>query len=42
MNMDDDIQRSYDRGASTYLVKPISNHSLMLVIRDLFMHKNSA
>jgi len=41
-NMDDDIQRSYDRGASTYLVKPISNHSLMLVIRDLFMHKNSA
>jgi CheY-like chemotaxis protein len=35
-NMDDDIQRSYDRGASTYLVKPISNHSLMLVIRNLF------
>ena len=36
-NMDDDIQRSYDRGASTYLVKPISNHSLMLVIRNLFL-----
>jgi CheY-like chemotaxis protein len=35
-NMDEDIQRSYDRGASSYLVKPISNHSLMLVIGNLF------
>jgi CheY-like chemotaxis protein len=36
-NIDDDIQKSYDRGASTYLVKPISNHSMMLVIRNLFL-----
>jgi two-component system response regulator len=35
-NVDDDIQKSYDLGASTYLVKPISNDSLMLVIRNLF------
>ena len=35
-NMDDDIQRSYDLGASTYLVKPISKDALMLVVQKLF------
>jgi CheY-like chemotaxis protein len=35
-NVDDDIQKSYDLGASTYLVKPISNDALMLVIKNLF------
>jgi len=35
-NIDDDIQRSYDLGASTYLVKPISKDALMLVIQKLF------
>jgi two-component system, response regulator len=35
-NVDDDIQRSYDLGASTYLVKPISRDALMLVIQNLF------
>jgi CheY-like chemotaxis protein len=35
-NVDDDIQRSYDLGASTYLVKPISKDALMLVIENLF------
>jgi len=35
-NFDDDIQKSYDLGASTYLVKPISKNALMLVIEDLF------
>jgi CheY-like chemotaxis protein len=34
-NVDDDIQRSYDLGASTYLVKPISKDALMLVIENL-------
>ena len=34
-NIDDDIQRSYDLGAKTYLVKPISQDALMLVIRNL-------
>ncbi len=34
-NIDDDIQRSYDLGASTYLVKPISKDALMLVIQNL-------
>ncbi len=35
-NVDDDIQKSYDLGASTYLVKPISNDALMLVMENLF------
>jgi two-component system response regulator len=35
-NEDQDIQKSYDLGASTYLVKPISNDALMLVIEKLF------
>jgi CheY-like chemotaxis protein len=35
-NVDDDIRRSYDMGASTYLVKPISKDALMLVIENLF------
>jgi two-component system, response regulator len=35
-NVDDDIQKSYDLGASTYLVKPISKNALMLVIENLF------
>jgi two-component system response regulator len=35
-NFDDDIQKSYDLGASTYLVKPISRDALMLVIENLF------
>ncbi len=35
-NIDDDIQRSYDLGASTYLVKPISKDALMLALENLF------
>ena len=35
-NEDQDIQKSYDMGASSYLVKPISNDALMLVIENLF------
>lgn len=35
-NEDADIQRSYDLGASTYLVKPIFNDALMLVIDRIF------
>jgi len=35
-NIDDDIQRSYDLGASTYLVKPISKDALLLIIQKLF------
>ncbi len=35
-NVNDDIQKSYDLGASTYLVKPISNDALMLVMENLF------
>ena len=35
-NIDDDIQRSYDLGAITYLVKPISKDALMLVIKNIF------
>ncbi len=35
-NVDGDIQRSYDLGANTYLVKPISKDALMLVVRNLF------
>ena len=35
-NVDDDIQKSYDLGASTYLVKPISKDALMLVIENIF------
>jgi two-component system response regulator len=35
-NVGDDIQRSYDLGASTYLVKPISKNALVLVIENLF------
>jgi CheY-like chemotaxis protein len=34
-NIGDDIQRSYDLGAKTYLVKPISQDALMLVIQNL-------
>ncbi len=35
-NLDDDIQRSYDLGAITYLVKPVSKDGLMLVIKNIF------
>ncbi len=35
-NEDQDIQKSYDLGAGSYLVKPISNKALMLVIEKLF------
>jgi len=35
-NEDQDIQESYDLGAGSYLVKPISNDALMLVIEKLF------
>jgi DNA-binding NarL/FixJ family response regulator len=35
-NEDQDIQKSCDLGASSYLVKPISNEALMLVIEKLF------
>jgi CheY-like chemotaxis protein len=35
-NEDQDIQKSYDLGASSYLVKPISNDALMQVIEKLF------
>lgn len=35
-NEDQDIQKSYDLGASSYLVKPVSNEALMLVIERLF------
>ena len=35
-NVDDDIQRSYDLGASTYLVKPISKDALMQVVQNIF------
>ncbi len=35
-NVDDDIQRSYDLGASTYLVKPISKDALMQVVQNVF------
>jgi len=34
-NEDQDIQKSYDLGASSYLVKPISNDALMLVVERL-------
>lgn len=35
-NADSDIQKSYDLGASTYLVKPVSRDAMMLVMRALF------
>jgi two-component system, response regulator len=35
-NEDQDIQKSYDLGAGSYLVKPISNDALVLVIEKLF------
>ncbi|MDH7597021.1 MAG: response regulator [Methanothrix sp.] len=35
-NADSDIQKSYDLGASTYLVKPVSRDAIMLVMRALF------
>ena len=35
-NTDDDIQRSYDLGASTYLVKPISIDALKLALENVF------
>jgi CheY-like chemotaxis protein len=35
-NTDDDIQRSYDLGASTYLVKPVSIDALKLVLENVF------
>jgi len=35
-NTDDDIQRSYDLGASTYLVKPVSIDALKLVLEKVF------
>lgn len=35
-NEDQDIQKSYDLGAKSYLVKPISNDALLLVLKTLF------
>ena len=35
-NEDQDIQKSYDLGARSYLVKPISNDALLLVLKTLF------
>lgn len=35
-NVDIDIQRSYDLGASTYLVKPISKDALQMVMQTIF------
>lgn len=35
-NEDQDIQKSYDLGASSYLVKPIFSDALILVIEKLF------
>jgi len=35
-NTDDDIQRSYDLGARTYLVKPVSIDALKLVLENVF------
>jgi CheY-like chemotaxis protein len=35
-NEDQDIQKSYDLGASSYLVKPISSEAMMQVIKRLF------
>jgi CheY-like chemotaxis protein len=35
-NEDQDIQKSYDLGASSYLVKPISNDAMKQVINKLF------
>lgn len=35
-NADSDIQTSYDLGASTYLVKPVSKDAMMLVMRAIF------
>jgi CheY-like chemotaxis protein len=34
-NMGDDIQQSYDLGARTYLVKPISSEALALVLESM-------
>jgi two-component system response regulator len=34
-NVDDDIQRSYDLGARTYLVKPISSEALISALKNL-------
>lgn len=35
-NADSDIQKSYDLGASTYLVKPVSRDAMILVMWALF------
>jgi CheY-like chemotaxis protein len=35
-NEDQDIQKSYDLGASSYLVKPICNDAMKQVIKKLF------
>jgi len=35
-NEDQDIQKSYDLGAKSYLVKPISNEAFLLVLKALF------
>lgn len=35
-NEDQDIQKSYDLGARSYLVKPISNDALLQVLKTLF------
>jgi len=35
-NEDKDIQKSYDLGAKSYLVKPISNEAFLLVLKALF------
>ena len=35
-NEDQDIQKCYDLGASSYLVKPISNDAMNQVIKKLF------
>lgn len=35
-NEDKDIQKSYDLGAKSYLVKPISNEAFLLVLKTPF------
>ncbi len=35
-NVDDDIQKSYDLGAITYLVKPVSSQALKMALENIF------
>lgn len=35
-NVDDDIQKSYDLGAITYLVKPVSSQALKIALDTIF------